>query len=810
MELPDASSSESRGLDISESGADKDRVLLADDNPDMRAYVRRLLAESYDVEAVGDGQAALEAAWRQRPDLVLSDIMMPRLDGLSLLKALRSDSELRDVPVIFLSARAGEEAKVEGLQAGADDYLSKPFSARELLARVRANIEMANLRREAVRTENELRLEAQVAQERAEGILASIKDGFIALDRDWRFTYINAAAERFMGRPAAEQIGKSYWDEYPEALGTAVETNFRRAVTDRVAAAFEHRYGTRWFHVRVYPARAEGVSVYFQDITERRHVEEALRDLNERLEIQVSERTAEMQAKEARLRTIFATTYIYQGLLSIDGTMLDANAAALSGIGATLEQVVGKLFWQTPWFTGTPGMPELVEAAVSAAARGETIRQEIHVNFPVGGWRWFDFQIRPVRDEQGKVVAIVPEGVEVTERRQAEEAFRQAQKMEAIGQLTGGVAHDFNNLLTVIRSSADLLRRRNLPADRMRRYVDAIADTADRAAKLTGQLLTFARRHAVHRQVFDVADRLERVADMLRTVLGTSAGFELDIVERPLPLEADANQFETALVNLVANARDAMDRGGLLKIRAGKSQANALDVGRYGVNEFVTVSVSDTGIGIPSDRIDRIFEPFFTTKDVGRGTGLGLSQVYGFARQSGGTVWAESEIGRGTTIKLQLPLSSKSIQPRQVAASRSADSNEQWNILVVEDNEEVGESATQLLRDLGYRTALAFNADEALKLIDEDPKRFDIVLSDVVMPGVNGVALGKEIQRRLPDLPFVLNSGYSQVLAEEGGHGFEFLQKPYSVEELSRALRRALANRKPRRRETLSDPDDGW
>jgi CheY-like chemotaxis protein len=333
----------------------------------------------------------------------------------------------------------------------------------------------------------------------------------------------------------------------------------------------------------------------------------------------------------------------------------------------------------------------------------------------------------------------------------------------------------------------------------MRRYVDAIADTADRAAKLTGQLLTFARRHAVHRQVFDVADRLERDADMLRTVLGTSAGFELQIVERPLPLEADANQFETALVNLVANARDAMDRGGSLKIRAGKSQSHATDASRHETNEFVTVSVSDTGIGIPSDRIDRIFEPFFTTKDIGRGTGLGLSQVYGFARQSGGAVWAESEVGGGTTIKLQLPLSSKSIQPSQVVSSKSAESGEQWSILVVEDNEEVGESSTQLLRDLGYRAALAFNADEALKLIDEDPKRFDVVLSDVVMPGVDGVTLGREIQRRLPDLPIVLNSGYSQVLAEEESHEFELLQKPYSAEELSAVLRRALANRKPRR-----------
>ena len=802
IELPYASSSEDLGLTGGGVAAGRDRVLLADDNPDMRDYVRRLLGEHYEVEAVADGQAALEAAWRRRPDLVLSDIMMPRLDGFSLLRALRHDNALWDVPVIFLSARAGEEAKVEGLEAGADDYLSKPFSARELLARVRANIDMANLRRETVRIENELRREAQMAQERAEAILASINDGFFALDRDWRFTYVNAAAERMLSRSAQEMIGRDFWQEYPATLGTALESNYRRVMRERVGNAFEYFYDGRgrWYDIRVYPARDDGISVYFQDIGERKHAEAALLGLNERLEAQVLQRTAELSAKQAQLRAIFETSYTYQGLLSTGGTVLDANATSLAGIDATLEQVVGQPFWQTPWFTGTPEMPEAIRAAIATVAGGETVRQEIHVKLPVGGWRWFDFQMRPVRDERGQVVAIVPEAVELTERRQAEEAFRQAQKMEAIGQLTGGVAHDFNNLLTVIRSSADLLRRRDLPPERMRRYIDAISDTADRAAKLTGQLLTFARRHALHRQVFDAADQLERVADMLKTVLGSSATFELDIAERPLPVEADANQFETALVNLVANARDAMERGGKLTIRAARSQVSPPDAVRHAAGEFVAVSVSDTGSGIPAEQIDRIFEPFFTTKEVGRGTGLGLSQVYGFAHQSGGTVRVESEPGHGTTVVLHLPLSAKPVQSHQRNTSRSADPVGRCNILVVEDNAAVGEFSTQLLQDLGYHTVLARNASEALKLLDENPERFDLVLSDVVMPGIDGVALGKEIRKRWPDLPFVLNSGYSHVLADDGSHGFDLLHKPYSVEELSRVLRRAMAGRPQARR----------
>jgi CheY-like chemotaxis protein len=207
------------------------------------------------------------------------------------------------------------------------------------------------------------------------------------------------------------------------------------------------------------------------------------------------------------------------------------------------------------------------------------------------------------------------------------------------------------------------------------------------------------------------------------------------------------------------------------------------------------VAVSDSGCGIPPDQIDRIFEPFFTTKEVGRGTGLGLSQVYGFVQQSGGKVTVDSAVGVGTTITLHLPLSSKPIQPSKDGPVTSAVSRARGQVLVVEDNAEVGEFSSQLLSDLGYQTVLASNAEDALQLIDKEPERFDVVFSDVVMPGLDGVALGQHIRRRFPHIPLVLTSGFSHVLNGDGNYGFDLLQKPYSVEDLSRVLRRALSER---------------
>ncbi len=491
--------------------------------------------------------------------------------------------------------------------------------------------------------------------------------------------------------------------------------------------------------------------------------------------------------------------------------------------GLPLDTTAGADWMQAPH---PEDLPEMVAAWTRAVATGEDYGVEVRLRSAGGGYRWTRVRASPRRADDGRIARwygttediedrrklettlrewneTLEERVsertsaleaEQRERQAAEEALRHSQKMEAVGQLTGGVAHDFNNLLTIIRSSVDLLRRPNLSEERRRRYIDSVSDTVDRAAKLTGQLLAFARRQTLKPEVFEVGARLRSIADMLDTVTGALIRVVTDVPEAPCFIEADPSQFETAVVNLAVNARDAIEGSGQLTLRLTCGVRMPPIRGHAGAKgPFVAVSLTDTGGGIPPETVARIFEPFFTTKEVGKGTGLGLSQVFGFTKQSGGDVAVMSEVGRGTTFTLYLPEVKTEASPAPADEGPDTPSDGAGHrVLVVEDNIEVGNFATQILQDLGYETAWAVNAEEALIRLGRDGNGFDVVFSDVVMPGMGGIALARELQQRLPTMPIVLASGYSHVLAQEGAHGFELLNKPYSIDQLSRTLRRAI------------------
>lgn len=380
------------------------------------------------------------------------------------------------------------------------------------------------------------------------------------------------------------------------------------------------------------------------------------------------------------------------------------------------------------------------------------------------------------------------------ELEQAHEALRQSQKIEAIGQLTGGVAHDFNNLLTVIGGSADLLRRKNLSEEKRERYVDAIIDTVGRASKLTSQLLAFARRQTLKPETFDVGLNVLAVSEIVRTLAGSRVEVETDLHCDACFADADPSQFDAALINMAVNARDAMNGEGKLVISVHPVDAiPAIRAHPMRPGKFIAVSLADTGGGIAPDQLERVFEPFYTTKAVGHGTGLGLSQVFGFAKQSGGEIHVANEAGVGAVFTLFLPHVQAPDQPAIAVPMASGTSDGGgMRVLVVEDNAEVRLFATQTLEELGYHATAAPDGAAALAQLAQDARRFDIVFSDVVMPGMTGIELGQEIARLYPHLPVILASGYSHTLAEQGAFGFELLNKPYSMEQLSIVLRKTV------------------
>ena len=387
---------------------------------------------------------------------------------------------------------------------------------------------------------------------------------------------------------------------------------------------------------------------------------------------------------------------------------------------------------------------------------------------------------------------------EAQRREFAEDALRQAQRLEAIGQLTGGVAHDFNNLLMIVSGTAARLRR-HVRGDKETALLDAIANATARGESLTRQLLAFSRRQTHQPCVIDLAERLPEIKDMLSRSLRGDIDIRLGVPRRPCAVKVDPNEFELALLNLAFNARDAMPSGGTLTIGAkpvvmrGKSTEEGLS------GEFVAVRIADTGTGIPPEVLPRVFEPFFTTKDVGKGTGLGLSQVYGFARQSGGAASIATSARRGTAVTLFLPRSFEApAQPRREAVASTV-VRPAGAVLVVEDNPEVAAVAQAYLEQLGYAVRHAAGAQAGLDLLAGEAG-IDLVFSDILMPGgMNGLQLADTVRRLYPDVAVLLTTGYSSSAQDAVRRGFAVLQKPYDLAGLENALReaRGTADRAP-------------
>jgi two-component system cell cycle sensor histidine kinase/response regulator CckA len=389
--------------------------------------------------------------------------------------------------------------------------------------------------------------------------------------------------------------------------------------------------------------------------------------------------------------------------------------------------------------------------------------------------------------------------LDVTERRLVEERLRQAQRMESVGQLAGGIAHEANNMMSVVLGCADyVLQRSDLP-DQVRQDVDQIWRAAQRTAGITQQLLAFSRRQVLQPQLLDLNTTIRHLEPILARALGESRGLRMHLAPNLGQVRADPGQLEQVLINLTLNARDAMQDGGRLTIETmnvvlDQAYVASKPVETLEPGEYAALVVTDTGHGMDRLTLGRIFEPFFTTKEVGQGTGLGLSTVYGIVKQSGGFIWVYSEPGLGTTFKLYFPLVSQSLEHR-VPETPAAGGRSDEIVLVVEDEEMVRSIMARTLRDCGYNVLEAGNGREALDLIDAQKGRVNLVVADVVMPDMGGRAMAAELARHWPEVPVLFTSGYtgldvvSRGLLEEGR---EFIQKPLAPEALARKVRELM------------------
>ena len=478
-------------------------------------------------------------------------------------------------------------------------------------------------------------------------------------------------------------------------------------------------------------------------------------------------------------------------MLDADGRVVSWNTGAERLKGYSQAEIEGRHY--SEFFTPEDrraGVPASILAAAVAEGRVEN-----------EGWRvrkdgtrfWALGTVHAVRADDGHLIGFAKVTRDMTEKRRAElelqrarDRIAQAQKMEALGKLTGGVAHDFNNILMVVSGQAQLLRRRLAGDERGLGAVEAIEAAARRGADLTRHLLSFSRRQRLTPVPISLQDRAAALRDLLSTSLPSSVRLEVDLPDDLWPVVVDPGEFEIALINFAVNARDAMPSGGLLRLTARNA---ALD-GRPGdpelIGEFVAVSVQDTGVGIPPDILLKVFDPFFTTKAVDKGTGLGLSQIYGFAEQSGGRVTVESTLGEGATFTLLLPRAgSAPVSAADEAGAAPAAMPAQ--VLLVEDNPEVADVAASMLEELGHRVRIAGSGAEALQMLRED-QPVDLVFSDIVMAGeIDGLDLARRIRESAPQVPILLATGYSQA-AERIGAEFPILRKPYRLPELSHAI----------------------
>jgi len=803
------------------------------------------------------------------------------------------------------------------------DETGKPAGVLAIVIETTERI-AAERRRETVETA--LRIE----RDRLASVLGGMGEGFALLDPAFRILDMNAEAMRLETRPRQEIVGRTHWEAYPGSENSELGRLYKRAMAERVPVSLEHRYlwedgRTAWLEMRAYPV-ADGLAIFYRDVTERGRAEAALREseahyrhaaeLNPQVAWtanpdgqldRVAERwrmwtgtsglgeswgqglhaddlgyTAEAWGRsvatgapydvEHRVKMLSggyrwarsrafprrdddgrivkwygATEDIHERKLAEE--RLRESEARFQAIVNSIDQMVWSTrpdghhdFYNQRWYdyTGVPegstngeawsGMfhPEDQERAWAvwrhSLATGEPYRIEYRLRHRSGAYRWVLGRAQAVRDEAGRitrwfgtctdiqdlvdardVLARSREELELrveertAELRQAEEQLRQAQKMEAVGQLTGGIAHDFNNLLTGVIGSLDMMQRRisQGQTDNIERYTIAAMTAANRAAALTHRLLAFSRRQPLDPKPVNANRLVTGMEELLRRTIGEAISLEIVTAGGLWLTLCDPHQLESALLNLAINARDAMPEGGKLTIEtcnAHLDSAYAAQSREVKPGQYVCICVTDTGAGMAPDVLAKAFDPFFTTKPIGQGTGLGLSMVYGFARQSDGYARIYSEVGQGTTVKLYLPryYGEVDLADQEKSGLTEAHKAERGEVvLVVEDETAVRDLVVDVLEELGYRAVEAADGLSGLRLLQSD-MRIDLLVTDVGLPGLNGRQLADAARQQRPDLKVMFMTGYAENATIANGFlepGMQMITKPFAIEALATRIR---------------------
>jgi PAS domain S-box-containing protein len=507
---------------------------------------------------------------------------------------------------------------------------------------------------------------------------------------------------------------------------------------------------------------------------------------NDGLRRQLAENARNLNQCEARYDAVFHAAQTLTSLCTIEGVVLDVNRKALEAMNLRIEDCVGHYLWEMPSYAAVPDEAAKIRKAIQERP-GQTVHYEFRVNTADGGWGAYDVMIRPVRDSVGDDVRfIVVEARDLTNVRTAEERANRSERMEALGLLTGGIAHDFNNFLTVVIGALDMVVRRPDKANRGV-LIEAALEAAQKAEALNKQLLAFARRTPLAAQEVDVGAALRNLEPLLRKAVGEAVEMHVHVSADVHSVRMESAQFEAAVLNLCINARDAMPSGGRIdvEVRHGVSD----EIAHAGASApAVVVAVADTGQGIDPEVLPRVFDPFFTTKGAGQGTGLGLSQVYGFARQSDGAVDVISTPGKGAIFKLILPCA----PPVFAEDGRPFDSGVPLaisNVLLVEDDEGVSGVTMAMLNELGLEVVCAPNGPEARRILLDDS--FDLLISDVIMPGgMNGVELAQWARKHRPGIKLLLVSGWTADTLVAAPPDLPILQKPFDIAALKRAIER--------------------